>query len=62
MADIYNANTGEPTIKNGAVLIKFLQGDTQSSGGFNTPEIATLSGQYDLYDKYPRYYTGDTDD
>jgi len=62
MADIYNANTGEG-IKNGSSVVKIPHGTAQSYSvrAYTKPEIATLSGQHDTYDKYPRYYTGDTD-
>jgi hypothetical protein len=64
MADIYNANTGEP-INNGSVVVKIPKGEPQSykERAFHTPEIADLSGQYDNKGAfYKRYYTGDTDD
>ncbi len=63
MPDVYNANTGEP-INNGASVVKIPHGDAQSYTvrAYHNPEIADLTGAYSDKWKYPRFYTGDTND
>ncbi len=52
-------------IRHGSVMIyagKATTPQTLRTRIFSTPTEAELSGAYDTFSKYPRYYVGDTND